>query len=1174
MSTTHPNGHLPMNLPILTGNKNYDNWVKQMKVVFLYQDMQGIVTEGVPVLGVRASEEDKESNKELKKMDYKALFIIHQCVDPDNFEKVGDCESSKEAWDILAQSFGGAEQVKEVKLQTYKRQFDMIQMEESETVSDYFTKVIKLVNQIKNCGEVIEARFVVSKILRYLTPRFDHVVAVIETSKRISEISKEELLGTLESNEQRMNERAAGKAKAEVTLQAQPNKEKKNKGRWNGNKGRGGYNNGAKNPQEEEPENNARLSKQENEYVLLMVTTNEEAKFNDQWYLDSGCSSHMTGRRDWFVSINKSMKSKVKFGNDSTLAAEGVGDVLIMRKDSKQSLISNVLYIPGMKSNLLSIGQLIEKNYKVVIEDRLMKLTDANGRLILKAPMSQNRTFKIELDVLEHRCLATAASKDEWLWHYKLGHLNFNDMCDLQKKQLVSGLPEIEIPKEVCEECVQSKQHRNSFSKEVKSKTKAILEVVYSDVCGPIQVESIGGNKYFVTFIDDFSRKLWTYLIKKKSDVLDVFIKYKSMVERQSGHKLKTLRTDGGGEYVSNEFDALFVSTATYILNRCPTKKLEGITQEECWSGIKPSLSHLRVFGSITHRHVSDQLRRKLDDKSSQMVLIGYHSTRGYKLLDPVTRQIVISKDVIVDELKEWDWNDSVKKSSHRVWSEDSSSETEVQTMPQANRPQRTRAIPASVIKALNNPKWIDAMTGELASIDKNDTWSLVDLPHGKKAIDVKWVFKLKVNTQGEVTRYKARLVAKEFLQKEGIDFDEVFAPVARIETIRLVVGFEVDNQKDKVYRLHKALYGLKQAPRAWNRKIDSFLGDIKFLKCTTEHGVYVRRSSSNNLIILCLYVDDLLITGGNEKEISDFKLELMREFEMTDLGHISYFLGIEFYKSSRGLLMHQRRYASEVLKRFEMDNCNHAITPSEPRLQLSKSEEEAEVDPTQYRRLIGSLRYLYNTRSDLAYIVGIVSRFIQKPKLSHLAAVKRILRYIRGTMDYGILFPSTDKGKQCKLVAYSDSSWCGDIEDRKSTAGYVFLLGGAPIAWSSKKESVVALSSCEVEYIAASLCACQAIWLANLIEEIMGEDHGVVKMRIDNISAINLAKNHVAHGKSKHIEMRFHYLREQVSNGRICVEHCKSEDQIADIMTTTVQTEIFKRIRNMMGLNPLATMN
>jgi transposase InsO family protein len=159
--------------------------------------------------------------------------------------------------------------------------------------------------------------------------------------------------------------------------------------------------------------------------------------------------------------------------------------------------------------------------------------------------------------VLEHRCLATAASKDEWIWHYRLGHLNFKDMCNLQQKQMVSGLPEFEIPKEVCEECVQAKQHRNSFSRDAGSKTKAILEVVYSDVCGPIQVESIGGNRYFVSFIDDFSRKLWVYLIKKKSDVLDVFIKFKSMVERQSGHKIKVLRTDGGGEYVSKDFDAL-----------------------------------------------------------------------------------------------------------------------------------------------------------------------------------------------------------------------------------------------------------------------------------------------------------------------------------------------------------------------------------------------------------------------------------------------------------------------------------------------------------------------------------------------------------------------------------------------------------------------------------------
>jgi len=263
-----------------------------------------------------------------------------------------------------------------------------------------------------------------------------------------------------------------------------------------------------------------------------MVTTRDEERFKDQWYLDSGCSSHMSGRKDWFVNIKPSMKNMVKFANDNTLAAEGVGDVLIMRKDGKRSVISNVLYIPGMKSNLLSIGQLVEKNYKVSIEDKMMRVLDSNGRLILKAPMSQNRTFKIELNVMEHKCLATATSRDEWIWHYRLGHLNFKDIRDLKRRNMVLGLPEIDIPNKVCEECVQAKQHKNNFSKDAGSRSKAILEVIYSDVCGPLQVDSIGGNKYFVTFIDDFSRKLWSYLIKKKSEVIEVFAKFKSMVER------------------------------------------------------------------------------------------------------------------------------------------------------------------------------------------------------------------------------------------------------------------------------------------------------------------------------------------------------------------------------------------------------------------------------------------------------------------------------------------------------------------------------------------------------------------------------------------------------------------------------------------------------------------
>lgn len=472
-------------------------------------------------------------------------------------------------------------------------------------------------------------------------------------------------------------------------------------------------------------------------------------------------------------------------------------------------------------------------------------------------------------------------------------------------------------------------------------------------------------------------------------------------------------------------------------------------------------------------------------------------------------------------------------------------------------------------------------------------------MPLNKQPISVKWVFKLKLKPDGSISKHKARLVAKGFLQKAGLDYSEVFAPVARTETIRLVLafanfkgwplfqldvksaflngpleeevyvtqppGFEIKGREDKVYRLKKALYGLKQAPRAWNKRIDSFLVQQGFNKCSVEYGVYVRMKGVKMLLI-CLYVDDLLVTGSNHAEIEEFKERMKSEFDMTDLGVLSYFLGMEFLETAEGIVLHQKKYANDVLKRFNMMNCNPANTPVETKLKLEKGGNEKAIDPTLYKQMVGSLRYLCNSRPDISYGVGLISRFMDDPRQSHLVAAKRIMRYLKGTLDYGILFPKEDQG-EIELIGFSDADWCGDRVDRRSTTGYMFKLSNAPISWCSKKQPVVALSSCEAEYIVASYAACQANWLDSLMKEIHIEMPGPVQLFVDNKSAINLAKNPVSHGRSRHIETRFHFLREQVNNEKLKLRFCSSEEQAANILTKALGVERFQHLRSLLGV-------
>jgi hypothetical protein len=322
----------------------------------------------------------------------------------------------------------------------------------------------------------------------------------------------------------------------------------------------------------------------------------------------------------------------------------------------------------------------------------------------------------------------------------------------------------------------------------------------------------------------------------------------------------------------------------------------------------------------------------------------------------------------------------------------------------------------------------------------------------------------------------------------------------------------------------------LKQAPRAWNIKLDSELISLGFEKCSVEHVVY-RKGAGDSFLVVGVYVDDLIICGPSVVKIEEFKRQMMHTFNMSDLGLLSYYLGMEVTQKEGEILICQSSYAAKILELCHMTGCNPTDTPMEQRIKLIAAKKGTEKDVTRYKSVIGSLRYLVNTRPDLSFVVGLVSRFMEGPNKEHWTAIKRIVRYIAGTLNYGI---KLKKGGNCELslLGYTDSDCSGDLVHMKSTSGILFFLGSNPVTWSSQKQKVVALSSCEAEYIAAALGVCQGVWLSTLLADIMKEEVKKFSLLIDNKSAIELSKNPVYHDRSKHIDTHYHYIRDCIQKG------------------------------------------
>jgi Reverse transcriptase (RNA-dependent DNA polymerase)/gag-polypeptide of LTR copia-type len=704
----------------------------------------------------------------------------------------------------------------------------------------------------------------------------------------------------------------------------------------------------------------------------------------------------------------------------------------------------------------------------------------------------------------------------------------------------------------------------------------------------------------------------------------------------------------------------LAMSAAVYIRNRVWSSGAGGVPLQMA-TGRVPDLSDLRVFGCPAYVHIDSSRRRKLEDKAWKGVFVGYaEDSPAWLVYNPETKRVLRSRDVDFDEgprradvsgmgesADAADMDDAGDEGyvhetvQHTTETEEHAASQEGEAggaepgsepgeldaaahepgeQPTLRRGERHRQPPGewwiasahvahadepqTYRQAVSGPDashWLQAMQAEAQSLISKHTWDAeVDLPPGRKAIGSKWVFKVKRDSNGNVQRYKARLVAQGFTQQHGIDYTEVFAPVVKQVSIRTILAlaayhdWEIEQLdvetaflyapveeeifmrlpegldsagRGQVVRLRKALYGLKQAPRNWNKVITQWLLSYGFTQSQVDPGVYVY-NQGGDFYILALYVDDSILVGRRGPFISKFKQALRAAFNIQDLGAASFLLGMTITRDRHActLTLAQRQYIMDMLQTFNMASCKPVSTPMSLGHQASESHLLEPATP--YQQLVGSLLYLsVCTRPDISMAVSMLSCHMSKPTRQHWELGKRVLRYLAGSADVGLVYGAKPQaGKE--LVGYSDADWAGDATTRRSRTGYVFMLNGAAVSWRSQRQQTVALSTAEAEYMALTAAIQEAVYLRQLLTDLGEKPAGATVINEDNQGCIALSRNSMTVGRSKHIDIKYHFSREKVESGEVDVQYCPTEKMLADQLTKPLAGPQHQQLcRSMMGL-------
>lgn len=1108
-----------------------------------------------------------------------------------------------------------------------------------------------------------------------------------------------------------------------------------------------------------------------------MTTQSNGSNHSKEFFIDSGASSHISWDPNDFSSIEE-CHTKVALPDGSVTSVTGQGTIVVSAKLEESEirlLLSNGLFIPDFNRKLISVSKLTEKGVKVIFSESTCTFS-RNGSIIGTASLLGNL---YALNVVRHQ---EVNAVDIDILHRRLGHAHFEAVKQVAARY--QGLVTSTTPrKDICEACVFGKLKRAPFKRSTSGKALKPLDLIHADLCGPMEKESLQRSRYFLVLVDDNSDYVHVYFLPKKSSALDSFKEFVSEVQNFHGHNIKTFRSDGGGEFVSGDFDEFLsqngirrnltvphspqqngvaermiqtlvskarsmladsglptrlwaeaVNTAVHVHNLTPGQ--DRCSPFEKWFGRIPDkheYKKLRIFGSpVLFKILGDQ--KHFSMRAERGRFIGYSKDRkAYRILKE-NMSVVPSRDVVFQEIPSYATfkieseiinddtlevqnddtdiqgqpNDLEEKFAERehvinerddlefeLYDPDSAqadpisfpdieaqsqdekkeqvntqkprdSETnhygdETQAFRKSNRtmhspprltpsegvpdpfkrsvktarsPQKNIQSPSGVQKkekgisrpvrryperksryqgslldqsrsvsfvessnfvepltyeeAINgefSKDWSDAISKELKSLEDNKTWQIVDSEEaeGKNLVTLKWVFKVKFDELGNFQKFKARLVARGFTQRYGVDYLLTSSPVISSDSVLILIALsaifklecgQVDfvtaylNGKmdfpvyakpvpgihvpeGKVLKFEKAIYGLKQSGLLWYNTLTEYLVSIGFTSLKTDPCVFQLRRGPKDFIIIGVYVDDTMIIATSLSLVTWFKIQLEKTFKIEDCGALHFILGMRIQRTHDKIYLDMEAYFDRLLEAYGMKDANSAPTPC---VDYLDSNNDLDVRP-----IVGSLLYPVRLcRPDLSFSVGIVSRHASE------SLSKRILRYIRGSTSLGLVFPIG--GSSLEIIAYVDSDWAGDVSDRKSISRYAVFLGGCLVSWSSKKQTSVALSSCEAELMGLKEVCKQVLFVRNFLQE-LGFKTCTATIFVDNAGTIQFAENVGTSRRMKHIDIHYHFVRDLIRDKIIKISHVASQENFADGLTKPLSKVVYRKFVEDLGL-------